>query len=247
MTVFSERYATYDKRMKIKLIAIFLIFIGIQVKSQNIDKVSAQICDSIRQISIETNDTLELIRRQIELQSSTLQDTLLLLELTKGNVKNNINVFYYKLNRYLNKNCSDYKLKNSILLGLTSILDVEGILTSSEIDSIEDSARDLLKQKKVRLIIVTIDDFYPYKDINDYATNQANNWHIGSKFEKGGIVLVISKSLRKVRISTSHISQQFLTDIESQDIIDNTLIPRFKTGEYYQAILEFINDVRTKI
>lgn len=234
--------------MKLRLIIIFLLFIGIQSKSQNIDKISNQICDSIRQISIEKKDTLELIRRQIEIQSNFLQDTVLLLDLlSKGDIKNNINVLNYKLNRNLNKNCSDYRLKNSTLLGLTSILDVEGILTSNEIDSVENSVRDLLKRKRVRLLIVTIDDFYPYKDIYEYATNQGNNWHIGAKFEKGGIVLVLSKSLRKVQISTSHISQKYLTDSECQDIIDNTLIPRFKTGEYYKAILEFINEVKTKI
>ncbi len=233
--------------MKLRLIVIFLLFFGIHSKSQNIDKISNQICDSIRQISIEKKDTLELIRRQIEIQSNFLQDTVLLLDLSKGNTKNNINVLNYKLNRNLNINCSDYRLKNSALIGLTSILDVEGILTSNEIDSVENSVRDLLKQKRVRLLIVTIDDFYPYKDIYDYATNQGNNWHIGTKIEKGGIVLVLSKSLRKVQISTSHISQEYLTDLECQDIIDNTLIPQFKTGEYYKAILEFINKVKTKI
>ncbi len=233
--------------MKHRLIIIFLLFIGVQSKSQNIDKISNQICESIQQISIEENDTLELIRKQIEIQSDFLQDTILLLDLSKGNVKNNINVLNYKLNRNLNKNCSEYKLKHSVLLGLTSILDVENILNPSEIDSIENSARDLLKQKKVNLLIVTIDDFYPYKDIYDYSRNQGNNWHVGANFEKGGIVLVVSKSLRKVQISTSHISQKYLTDLECQEIIDKTLIPRFKNGEYYKAILEFINEVKTKI
>lgn len=233
--------------MKHRLIIIFLLFIGVQSKSQNIDKISNQICDSIRQISIEEKDTLELIRKQIEIQSDFLQDTILLLDLSKGNVKNNINVFNYKLNRNLNQNCSEYRLKHSVLLGLTSILDVESILTSNEIDSIEKTARDLLKQKKVSLLIITIDDFYPYKDIYDYSRNQGNNWHVGANVDKGGIVLVVSKSLRKVQISTSHISQKYLTDRECQEIIDKTLIPRFKTGEYYKAILEFINEVKTKI
>ena len=233
--------------MKHILILLIFLSIGNQSRSQNIDKISTEICDSIRQISIETKDTLELIQRQIEIQNDFLQDTSLLYELSKGNVKNNINVFNYKLNRNLNKNCSVYKLKHTVLLGLTLVLDVECILTSSEIDSIESSVRDLLKQKKVRLLIVTIDDFYPYKDIDDYARNQGNNWHIGANFEKGGIVLVVSKSLRKVRISTSKISQEYLTNLECQDIIDNTLIPKFKTGEYYNAILEFIDEVKTKI
>lgn len=233
--------------MKIRLIILLLIFIGHQVKSQDIEKIADQICDAVSLVSVENKDSLEVIREQIETQSIILQDTAVLLELTNGNVKNNLNVFNYKLNRTLNRNCPDYKLTNSVLLGLTSILDVEGILTSKEIDSIENSAKDLLKQKKIRLLIVTIDDFYPYADINDYATIQGNNWHVGSGIEKGGIVLVFSKSLREVRISTSHISQQYLTDLESQDIIENTLIPRFKTGEYYQAILDFINEMKRNI
>jgi len=234
-------------KLKIRLIIVFLIFIGHQVKSQDIEKIADQICDAVSLVPLENKDSLEIIREQIDIQSTILQDSAVLLALTNGNVKNNLNVFNYKLYRTLIKNCPEYKITNFAIIGRTPILDVEGILTSGEMDSIENSARHLLKQKKAGLLIITIDDFYPFTNIDDYATFQGNNWHIGSEFEKGGIVLVISKSLRKVRISTSHSAQQFLTDIESQEIIDKTLIPKLKTGVYFQAILEFINDVKSKI
>ena len=233
--------------MKIKLTILFLILIGFQLKSQNIDSISIQICDSIQTISKENKDTLEIIKEQIEIQNAIILNSQSLVELTKGNAKNNINVFYYKLTRELNKHCPDYKIKNSVLLGNTSILDVESIFSRSEIDSISDLVSELRKYKKIGLLIITIDDLFPYHNFEEFAENQGNNWHIGSWQEKGGIVLVFSKSLRKVRISTSNESQKYLTDNESQQIIDSVLIPRFKEGKYFEAVIDFIKKLNAKI
>lgn len=233
--------------MKIRLVIIFITFIGSQVKSQNIEKFAEKICDAVSQTSMNNKDSLEVILEQVKIQNAILQDTTLVLDLAIGNLNNNLNVFNYKLNRTLNKSCPQYKITNSALFGLNPVLDMEGILGSSEIDSIESSTRDLRKQINVGIVIITIDDFYPYTNIGDYAKSQGNNWHMGSEYKKGGIVLVISKSLRQVQISTSHISKKYLTDEECQEIINNTLIPRFKAGEYYQAIQEFISDVKIKM
>jgi uncharacterized protein len=231
------------RKMRVKLIVLFLILIGFQLKSQNIDRIAFQICDSIKTIPKKSEDTLKIIKEQIEIQNAIILKTNILAELAKGNVKNNINVFNYKLTRELNKNCPDYKIENSVLLGNTGILDIESLFSKSELDSINNLVIRLRKRKSIGLLIITVDDLYPYNNISEYAENKGNSWHIGSRQEKGGLLLVFSKSLRKVRISTSNISQNYLTDEESQRIIDKVLLPEFKQGKYFDAVVKFITEL----
>ena len=65
--------------MKVKLIILFLILIGFQLKSQNIDKIANQICDSINTIPKNSKDTLKIIEEQIEIQSAILLKTNILM------------------------------------------------------------------------------------------------------------------------------------------------------------------------
>jgi len=229
--------------MKIRLITLLLILIGFQLKSQNIDRIANQICDSINTIPKNSKDTLKIINEQIEIQSAILLKTNNLVELTKGDVKNNINVFNYKLTKELNKNCPEYRIKNSVLLHNTGILDIEGLFSKTQLDSINNIVIKLRKRKNIGILIITTDDLYPYNSISEYAENEGNDWHIGSQQKNGGIVLVFSKSLRKVRISTSNVSQNHLTDEESQRIIDSVLLPELKKGQYFNAVIKFLNEL----
>lgn len=233
--------------MKVKLIILFLILIGFQLKSQNIDKIANQICDSINTIPKNSKDTIEIIKEQIKIQSAILLKTNILVEQTKGDVKNNINAFNYKLTRELNKDCPKYRIKNSVLLHNTGILDIEGLFNKSQLDSINNIVIKLQKRKNIEILIITIDDLFPYNNISEYAENEGNDWHIGSQQKNGGIVLVFSKSLRKVRISTSNISRNYLSDEESKRIIDSILLPEFKKGQYFVAVVKLLNELEKRI
>lgn len=130
---------------------------------------------------------------------------------------------------------------------MLNVLDIENDFSNLEIDSLTHLARSLQRKKKIRILIVSIDDLYPYNSIKEYAEKQGNEWGIGAKSDKGGIIFIFSKTLRKMRISTTNVAQQYLTNQESQEIINNILLPNFKKEKYCKGILEMIMEIEKKI
>jgi uncharacterized protein len=62
-----------------------------------------------------------------------------------------------------------------------------------------------------------------------------NGWHIGRAKVNNGVLLVIAPNERKVRISVGAGLNGLLTDQRASAIIQQRLIPFFRTGNYDQA------------
>ncbi|GAA4239678.1 hypothetical protein GCM10022291_34970 [Postechiella marina] len=52
--------------------------------------------------------------------------------------------------------------------------------------------------------------------------------------------------MRKIRISTGHGTEKILTDEICKKIIDQTIIPEFKNGDYYSGIEKGITELIAK-
>ena len=60
---------------------------------------------------------------------------------------------------------------------------------------------------------------------------------VGKKDKDNGIVIGISKSLRKMRISNGSGIEKLLSDEQTKLIIDTQFIPFFKQSDYYNGTL----------
>ncbi|WP_317171401.1 TPM domain-containing protein [Zobellia roscoffensis] len=87
-----------------------------------------------------------------------------------------------------------------------------------------------------QMIFVSIDKITPYTDIQKYATDLANHWGVGHKKKNNGLLLVLSVPSRKLGIATGLNTEKILTDSVCQQVIDMTIIPHFKEGNYYNGI-----------
>ena len=61
------------------------------------------------------------------------------------------------------------------------------------------------------------------------------------------MIIVFSKDLRQARISTNSVATNFIEDEFVQNIIDKTIIPNFKSENYYQGIVETLNQIEEKL
>jgi uncharacterized protein len=123
------------------------------------------------------------------------------------------------------------------------------IVDSSNIFSI--SENDSLALKLVRygdrttrqIAVVTVDSISPYNDIHKYASDLGNYWSVGQKDIDNGLLIVLSKPLRKVAISTRYGTEKVLTDSICKHIIDSVMIPKFKDGNYYEGINKGVDTI----
>lgn len=78
-------------------------------------------------------------------------------------------------------------------------------------------------------------------DLEDYAQKLAETWGIGQKGKDNGILLLISKNDRKIRIHTGYGIEDKIPDGLAKKIIDNELTPSFRTGQFYVGINKAID------
>ena len=126
------------------------------------------------------------------------------------------------------------------------VSDYSNVFSQEEEDELLKILFDSKALTEKQVVIVTIDTISPYDDIQEYATELGNRWGVGSLNENNGLVVVLSKSLRKVGIATGLKTELTLTDSICLGTIEKIMIPEFQNGNYYQGIKFGLEDLLSK-
>ncbi len=86
-------------------------------------------------------------------------------------------------------------------------------------------------QTQRQLVVATVADLGGY-DIADYGYQLGRAWGLGDAARNDGALLLIAPNDRRVRIEVGYGLEGTLTDALSAQIIQNQIIPRFKTGDF---------------
>ncbi len=82
-----------------------------------------------------------------------------------------------------------------------------------------------------QIVVVTLNTLDGY-EIADYGYQLGRHWGIGQAEKNNGALLIIAPNERKVRIEVGYGLEGTLTDGLSSYIINQELVPYFKTGDY---------------
>ena len=124
--------------------------------------------------------------------------------------------------------------------------DFELIFAAEEIVKLTEIISDFEKETTNQIAIVSIKSIGEYKDFKKYAIDLSNYWGVGQKNKDNGLSIVFSKNLRKIRISTGNGTENTLTDEICKNIIDQTIVPEFKNGNYYIGIEKGLTELIAK-
>ena len=72
--------------------------------------------------------------------------------------------------------------------------------------------------------------------IEQFALRVAEQWKIGRKSVSDGVLLVVAKNDRALRIEVGYGLEGALSDAVSKRIISEIIVPRFKEGDFYGGI-----------
>ncbi|HOP51101.1 MAG TPA: TPM domain-containing protein [Ignavibacteriales bacterium] len=73
-------------------------------------------------------------------------------------------------------------------------------------------------------------------DIFDFSIKVANQNQIGTKDKQNGVLFIVFKDIRKLRIEVGRGLEGALTDAVTNSIIRNEIAPLFKQGRYFEGI-----------
>lgn len=110
--------------------------------------------------------------------------------------------------------------------------DFAGMMNAQEVAQLEAKLQEYEKTSSTQITVITIKNLGGY-EVSQYAVELGNLWGVGHKGKDNGVVILASKDDRKVNISTGYGLEGALTDIQTNRIIRNEIVPQFKAGNFY--------------
>jgi len=120
------------------------------------------------------------------------------------------------------------ELKNRINDLTTTLTEIEKQNLETKLKFFEDSTGNQI----VVLIVPTTGG----ESIEEYSMRVAESWKIGQAGKDNGVILLIAKDDRKLRIEVGYGLESTITDAYASIIIETYITPNFKNGYFYYGI-----------
>ena len=115
--------------------------------------------------------------------------------------------------------------------------DFTGTLSAAEVDQLEQKLLAYSDSTSTQVSIVLLGSVGVY-EISDYAFQLGEQWGIGGKGKDNGILILAAMNDRKVFIATGRGMEGVVPDALAKRIVNNLILPNFKTEAYYQGLNE---------
>lgn len=117
----------------------------------------------------------------------------------------------------------------------TRVTDLTGTLSTSENAELSKILADYEKEKGSQIAVLILPSTRP-ETIEQYSIRVAEQWKIGRKGVDDGVLLIVAKEDRKLRIEVGYGLEGVLPDAKAKDIVDEVIVPYFKNGDFYGGV-----------
>ena len=111
------------------------------------------------------------------------------------------------------------------------VMDQTATLTAAQRQQLEDKLAAFEASKGTQIVILMVPTTQP-EDISSYANRVFNAWKPGRKGIGDGLLLVVAKQDRKMRVEVSRALEGAVPDLAAKRIIDEVLTPSFRQGDF---------------
>ncbi|MBA2675798.1 YgcG family protein [Ramlibacter sp.] len=111
------------------------------------------------------------------------------------------------------------------------VIDQTGTLDAIQQKGLEDKLAAFEQKKGTQIAMLLVPTTQP-EDISSYANRVANAWKIGRKEVGDGVLVIVAKNDRKVRIEVAKTLEGAVPDLAAKQIVDDAITPRFKQNDF---------------
>ena len=115
------------------------------------------------------------------------------------------------------------------------VTDLTGTLTAQQVDQLDSQLAALEKRKGAQLVVLMVGSTQP-QDIESYSLAVAEANKVGRKGPDDGVLLLIAKNDRRVRIEVGYGLEGAIPDAAAARIIREYIAPKFRANDYYGGI-----------
>ena len=126
------------------------------------------------------------------------------------------------------------------------VVDRADLLSPAVETSLTQRLEALERDTSDQLVVVTIPDLGGY-EISDYGYQLGRHWGIGQEGTDNGVLLIVARDDRKVRIEVGYGLEPILTDALSSVIIQNDILPAFRSGDFEAGVQAGVGAIETQL
>ncbi len=126
------------------------------------------------------------------------------------------------------------------------VVDLTGTLTAPERDAVVAKLEAFEKAKGAQVSVLLVPSIGP-EALEDFATRVTDAWKLGRAGVDDGVLFVIAKQERRMRIQTGRGVQGVLTDALSKRIIAEIVTPRFRAGDFSGGVAAGVDAITQAI
>jgi len=120
------------------------------------------------------------------------------------------------------------------------VVDEAGLLDASAVRRLEGLSRAAWGQPaehRVQLQYLIVKSLQG-EDVEGFAVRAFQAWQLGEKGRDNGVLIVVARDDRKIRIETGYGNEGGLTDAQAGRIIRSTIAPAFRSGSYGPGLFD---------
>ncbi len=120
--------------------------------------------------------------------------------------------------------------------------DYAELLSPATEASLESVLKSLESSDSTQIVVLTIGSLQG-DSLEEFSLRVVEDWKIGQQGLDNGVLLLVARDDRKIRIEVGYGLEGKLTDMTAGRIIGNVMGPRFKQGDFNQGIIDGIGAI----
>ena len=126
------------------------------------------------------------------------------------------------------------------------VMDQTGTLDAAALAAIEAKLAAFEQSRGSQVVVLMVATTAP-EDIADYTQRLGDAWKIGRKEVGDGVLFVIAKDDRRMRIATAKTLEGAIPDLMARRILDQAVTPAFRSGDYAGGIQAGVDQILARI
>ena len=126
------------------------------------------------------------------------------------------------------------------------VMDLGLVLNTVQRDALDAKLAAFEAQAGSQIVVLLVASTLP-EDIAAYAQRVADSWKIGRRSVGDGVLLVVARDDRRVRIEVAKALEGAVPDLAASQIIARDIAPAFKRGDYAAGLSDGVDALMARI
>jgi uncharacterized protein len=126
------------------------------------------------------------------------------------------------------------------------VIDRTSTLDATQRQAMEQHLANVERELGTQIVVLMVDSTLP-EDIAAYAHRVADQWKIGRRDVGDGLLIVVAKNDRRIRIEVAKALEGAVPDLAARQIIAETISPAFKRNDYAGGLNAAIDRLAARI